>query len=425
MSSDQDHKNYKDYKWVLPILPILLGLVSPALSAIVWSLSFIYCLSKKDNESVLLLFMGLLIMSDSRSQNFNFAPVIKNIVAPLFALYSILSFDGISNNKILKGFIPFFIFAITISIFNVNQFLSFQKSVSYFLLFASIPVIVLQLELRFFKHYFFFVAALLLVGVVFNFIDPNITQIQGRYRGMMGNPNGLGIFLIINFLLYQLVLKLKNDLFSVRVKYIFLFLFILSLIMCQSRTALVVFAMFYVIRKLFSQNKGFAWIMLLSFIPLYSWFEKKVPIWIVQSGLGEYFRVNTLSQGSGRTIAWTFAWEQLDKNFFIGNGFAYTEQLYVDYYLYLSHLGHQGNAHNSFLTLWLDTGLIGLSLFLVPFFYLFYKANRHNVYAYPILFCITFSAFFESWLAASLNPFTIIFLFIIVLLNREYRTNSI
>lgn len=242
---------------------------------------------------------------------------------------------------------------------------------------------------------------------------------------MMGNPNGLGIFLIINFLLYQLVLKLKNDLFSVRVKYIFLFLFILSLIMCQSRTALVVFAMFYVIRKLFSQNKGFAWIMLLSFIPLYSWFEKKVPIWIVQSGLGEYFRVNTLSQGSGRTIAWTFAWEQLDKNFFIGNGFAYTEQLYVDYYLYLSHLGHQGNAHNSFLTLWLDTGLIGLSLFLVPFFYLFYKANRHNVYAYPILFCITFSAFFESWLAASLNPFTIIFLFIIVLLNREYRTNSI
>ena len=37
-----------------------------------------------------------------------------------------------------------------------------------------------------------------------------------------------------------------------------------------------------------------------------------------------------------------------------------TELLYKENYQLLSRLGHQGNAHNSFLTIWYDTGIIGL-----------------------------------------------------------------
>jgi hypothetical protein len=82
----------------------------------------------------------------------------------------------------------------------------------------------------------------------------------------------------------------------------------------------------------------------------------------------------------------------------------------------LSKLGHQGNAHNSFLTIWYDTGFLGLLSFLYFIFMSFIKSNNF-LFSLPILFGLLLSAFFESWMSASLNPFTILFVFIIVLVS--------
>ena len=79
-------------------------------------------------------------------------------------------------------------------------------------------------------------------------------------------------------------------------------------------------------------------------------------------GLGEFFRIETLETGSGRNVAWAFAWQNIQDNFFLGKGFAYDEALFSKYEQELSVLGHQGNVHNSYLTLWLNTGVIGLFL---------------------------------------------------------------
>ncbi|MBK6833912.1 MAG: hypothetical protein IPG89_06405 [Bacteroidetes bacterium] len=49
-------------------------------------------------------------------------------------------------------------------------------------------------------------------------------------------------------------------------------------------------------------------------------------------GMDQYFRVETLKDGSGRLVAWNFAFEQIEKNFFLGRGFNYTEYIYFEFY---------------------------------------------------------------------------------------------
>ena len=137
---------------------------------------------------------------------------------------------------------------------------------------------------------------------------------------------------------------------------------------------------------------------------------------ITYLGLQDQFRIDTLENGSGRTIAWDFAWDQIQNDFFIGRGFSYTEYIFRINYEYLSMLGHQGAAHNSYLTFWLDTGLIGLVLYLFALITTFIKASFKSKFAFPVLYAVLFSNNYESWLTASLNPFTIQLLFILTLM---------
>ena len=104
------------------------------------------------------------------------------------------------------------------------------------------------------------------------------------------------------------------------------------------------------------------------------------------------------------------------RNIFFGNGLGSTELLFKKNYSLLSRLGHEGNAHNSFLTIWYDTGFLGLLSF---FSFIIYSASSSKNFTrtLPIFFGVFISAFYESWLSASLNPFTIILLIIIVSVN--------
>ena len=136
-------------------------------------------------------------------------------------------------------------------------------------------------------------------------------------------------------------------------------------------------------------------------------------------GLDNYFRKDTLLEGSGRVIAWSFAWQEIQSSsssFTFGKGFNYTETLFKDNFHLLSRRGHLGNAHQSFLTFWLDTGLIGVVLYFVGLIVTFIKAGKNSVLAWPIFYALIFSVSFESWLTASLNPFTIILIMILTVM---------
>src|SRR5690606_33947912 len=135
---------------------------------------------------------------------------------------------------------------------------------------------------------------------------------------------------------------------------------------------------------------------------------------IIELGLGDTFRIETLEEGSGRFLAWDFAWQRIQHYYFIGRGFGYDEHLMRSNFNYLSRLGHEGGVHNTYLILWLNTGLIGLAMFLRGFFLNFISAAKKTTIALPVMFTVMFSIMFEPWLAASLNPYTSLFIIALI-----------
>ena len=88
-------------------------------------------------------------------------------------------------------------------------------------------------------------------------------------------------------------------------------------------------------------------------------------------------------------------------------------------YRLLSKLGHQGGIHNSFLTFWMDQGLIGLIIYLRSFILMFIKAAQKTRFAFPAMFAISFTAYFESWLVASLSAFAFLAMFLFTIITSE------
>jgi O-antigen ligase len=88
-------------------------------------------------------------------------------------------------------------------------------------------------------------------------------------------------------------------------------------------------------------------------------------------------------------------------------------------YKLLSKLGHQGGIHNSFLTFWMDQGLIGLVIYLRSFILLFIQGAQKTRLAFPAMFAISFTAYFESWLVASLSAFAFLAMFIFTIVTSQ------
>ena len=137
----------------------------------------------------------------------------------------------------------------------------------------------------------------------------------------------------------------------------------------------------------------------------------------IVSALGweKYIRLETINTASGRIVAWTFAWDEIQKNLFFGRGFFYTEYIFHLNMDSLGRKGHQGNAHNSYLTIWLETGFVGLIFYLSALLSAFFRSFQNTKVTIAIMYALLFQIFFESWLASSLNPYTINLVIILVI----------
>jgi hypothetical protein len=189
--------------------------------------------------------------------------------------------------------------------------------------------------------------------------------------------------------------------------------------MTSSRNAVFAVLMYYLCQRFFSRSTFLGFILFLVMLLLAEIVSNNLTAIISSLGLADYFRINTLQDGSGRYIAWAFAWKQIQENFFIGKGFAYNEYYMRQYYDLLSKLGHQGGIHNSFLTFWMDQGLIGLLIYLRSYILMFISAAKRNKYAFPIMFAISFTAIFESWLVGSLSAYAFLVLVIFSIITSD------
>jgi hypothetical protein len=407
---------------------LVTGIFGGPVIYVVLPLTLLLMKRKELYEELFIGYLFILIISDSAEDSLVFAKSIKNIyIASLavFFLFDMKSFQPI--NQLYKTFLPFFLFAVFTMCFSVTDpffFTSVQKTLSYFLTFLVLPNFFVKLFREsgeaFIRRFMLFCFTTLLVGLILKFLAPDIAYLEsGRFRGVMGNPNGLGIYSFMLFIVFFVVNDFFSNLFSRQERILIYALILISMVMTNSRNAVMALFIFYVFQRFFTMSPFFGFIIFLITIFVVEIVSANLTTILGALGLGDFFRVNTLEDGSGRYIAWNFAWLHIQENFFVGKGFAYNEYYMRQNYGLLSKLGHQGGIHNSFLTFWMDQGLIGLLIYLRSYILMFMKAASQNRFAYPILFALSFTAMFESWLVGSLSAFAFMSLFIFTLITSD------
>lgn len=411
---------------------MVVGRFAPNLVAVGWAVgTFFLILRTRDLTKVLLAFIMMLILSDSRVAMMSFAATAKIGAVLLLVAFVFRNFDEFRalDNRIFRYFFPFLAFAILASMWSISPFTSFQKSLSYSLVFFTVPVFflgALRQNERLGVALVHFLTVVLGIGLFAYIISPDFATLVGRYRGLLGNPNGMGILLTVSGPLYFLIRRNYKDRFTDKYSEgAFILFYVASLLLTGSRTSLFAVLLFLFFVRLRYLSNAVTLVVFLVIVSGYDFILTSLPQVAQMLGFQEYLRIETLDEGSGRFIAWNFAWTQIQDVFFAGGGYGYTEIIYKKFFWELSALGHQGNAHNSYLTLWLDTGLIGIILFATAIIRTVLICTKESTYALPVIYSVLFSANFESWLAASLNPFTSLFLISLTLLSQPEQVQQV
>jgi len=371
----------------------------------------------------LLILSDYVPVSDATYDDLQFAKDLKFLVPLfLFGFFLLNRYDFSPLPKLILWFLPFFICAIIALQFSIDFKTGLEKTISYVLMFVVIPFYVATLHREkgelFWKSLMTFIIGMLAIGIVLRFVAPQIAMLNGtRFKGILGNPNGLGIFLNLTFILWVIVREFKLATFTKRENWYILIVIIISLLWSGSRNGIMSIFLFFLIANLVKVHWFFAIIavmMVLTFSDQI--FDLFIGI-IEFFNLQDYFRIESIEEGSGRKIAWIFAWQEIQNYYFIGGGFGQDESVMRPNYYWLSKLGHQGGVHNSYLSMWFDVGIVGLVLYLVGFIGIIINAMRNNYLALAFGISILFNINYESWLVASLSPYAIMFLIILTILS--------
>jgi hypothetical protein len=369
-----------------------------------------------------LLFLSDYTVPSDQANPMEWAKTLK-AVGPLMLLAAVISRPEIRNtsNPIFLKLVPFFIITWIGLVYALNINIGIQKTLSYILLFFTVPKLLGYLMqrdgLRPVLDLVFFLIFIALSSYIAIVIDNEHAFIkESRLSGFFGNPNGLAIFITLLFcLLYTLRGELMRVGITLRIRWLLLPILLL-LILTASRNGVLSVLMLFTFVYIFKNNviPMLLGAFVLSFFIL---LIDASAVGLVQFfGIEEYFRIQTLEEGSGRSIAWSFAWQRIQDYFFVGGGFGHDENIMRANYMKLTKLGHEGGVHNSYLSMWFDAGVLGVIAYFSAIVSMFVQANRRNYFALPVLLTVLFNTIFESWLVASLNPFTILFVIILTVL---------
>jgi O-antigen ligase len=411
----------------LIIFPVMIvgGMAVNAAGVVIAAGAVIYLLYKEKHDSIIILFLFILIMGDSRFEPTQF---VKNLRVEVLILLFAVSLYEIRNgyyrvNAIMLYFLPFLSVSLLALIFSPLLDLGFSKTLSfaifYFVVFNYIHHKLRVYGIQLMIDSLYLIVVILIASFILLPLFPDyLSYGGGRYNGLMGNPNGMGMLLTLTAPIATYLFT-KHKEFKRSFKTLVWLLIIISLIMCSSRNA--IFSLFlFAVTYIGLQGGTFRRIIFLFvFLPAVGVFLYNVELedLFTYLGLEKYFRVSELESGSGRIFAWKHAFDIIQRQPLIGCGFACEEYHFVYRTSFqLWHSGHQGGVHNSYLAYAINTGFVGTTFFLG---FLGIAASRVRNYRFliPYLACCAFSAIFESWLFSSLSAFHILFLLFLAFLQ--------
>ncbi|MEP7168037.1 MAG: O-antigen ligase family protein [Bacteroidota bacterium] len=353
----------------------------------------------------------LMVLSDSWSLAMTWSSNVKNIymlMMTLFVLFNPKEFHY--KNTLFLPFVPYLLLAIILIPLSPDAMATFQKTISYGLLLIVMPAyynkLLAEQPEEFLKGLIYTCTCLLLYGFLLIFVSHDTAYLVGRYRGIMGNPNGIGIFCTVFFAFFTITISKYKTLFTKYEVALIYGAILLSVFLCGSRNTVLSILIFFAFSRLFKVSYWLGFTIIIVIGVVYQVILTNLTDILTTFGVAEYMRADHIEEGSGRIIAWKFAWDKIQDNFLFGRGIGYEGWLYFQYAGYLYTLGHIGNSHNSWLATWLNTGIVGLILFLFALIYSFVKASAKSPFALPLMYAVIFSATFEAWLVGSLNPHT-------------------
>lgn len=408
----------------LMLIFVLIGSFVPQVDWVLIPLCIILLIAKDRITDVFIVFTMVLFFADNWYHFLHdFSYIAKDVI--LLTLTVFYFFNTKKFTERSKLFIPFTIFllwAFVLIEFSPIPFESFQRTLSFALSLIVVPNYFLA-ELKkngeyFLRNLIWFYIFFLFLGIVliFPFKEFVFPQLD-RYRGLLGNANGIGTISILIVIIVSLARFHYPNLFTKHQLYFIYTVIIISVLLSDSRNSIFSIILFLFFQRFYkiSYLTGFMIVVVTAIVS--EFISENLVAIITSMGLGEYLRVDNLGTGGSRAVAWAFAWEEIQKNFYHGRGFGFDNYYFRINQDYLVTIGHKGGIHSSYFALWMNVGLIGLILFMIAYFSSFFKAASLNYLAIPAMFAIAFSISFEAWISASLSPFNLSFLLIITLLQ--------
>ncbi len=405
------------------------GWVAPVAGIGVVAISVMLLKRKEMFAEMIIGLIFILILSDSRQYQLDFAKQVKDIYLLLLTLFYLFDRKQFQfKNTLVISFIPFLVWSFAMCFRSPDMMLSFQKTLSYGLLYLIVPAYFIKAfhdkGPQFLKDFILLITVLLIAGLLLIVVNPEFVYLAGRYTGVLGNPNGMGIYSVLFLMLTICTIIKFPELFSKHEKIIIFSLIAISAILTGSRNTLMSIIIFLIFTKFYKISYWYGFMAVIVAILLYQIVFANLPDILEALGLAKALRAENLESGSGRIVAWLFALKEINKSlglFLFGGGFSYDEMIFYANRHALSALGHQGGVHNTYLALWLNTGIIGLILWFIGFLRNIFKAVTITYTALPLLYTVLFSAFFEAWLMGSLNPYHITMLLILTVTITDSR----
>lgn len=404
------------------LLTILFAITSTTTAIVFFTVCFLYWMYKGWNHYLILGLLIVLILGDSRLSTLQFMKSIRYIT---IGLLFIQTTSDILNGKyqlnpIMGWALPFFIIAATGATLSPQIGLSLSKLISYlFLIYIVLQYFyyhILQSNGYLLIHISCLITLVLSIGLLFSISLPDVAWYNGgRFRGIMGNPNGLGIFAALTFPLTVFIKDKYPEYKQLLTTNIILL--IISLVLSGSRSSLfsiMIFTIAYFFYSRGALGKWLLWIIAIPITLLVSTIGLETLIYVFN--LEKILRIETLFTGSGRLIAWELGIEEWKKSIWIGKGFASDEIFFSSIRQFLITTEHQGGTHNSYISFLMNNGILGLITFIVFIIRLIANSSKNRFVA-PFILASLFSSVFESWLVSSLNAFTIFFFLTLIIIE--------
>ena len=397
------------FKWIfLSILIIVLtGLGGGFELASIIFLIFLFLFKGINKIEFLFITLFTVFFLADNYQNFSFLDNLRFVVLPSSVV--VLWKYNLFYKNFGNFFIPFTIIAVSVSFFSNLGVQSILRSLAFLIvplvIFKFVSLLYSYNSIRTSEIIITFLFIYFSINLLFFFFPFINVYTDGRFRGLTGNPNGLGMICYFCYCILTLISRRNLTTYTPYFFFIFKLILLILIIITSSRTSLIALLAFESFVRFINFNKFLLSVTFLFLIVISTSINFSS---LVQSlGLSSFLRVDSIVDFSGRLEVWNVALEEIKSFLLFGNGMSYDIFFINDYAdrFVNSNERHWSGIWNSYLSLLLNVGVVGLVAYFYFWIKIYNKPSFSNL-SFPFVFGCLLIGITESWMNASMNAMT-------------------